>query len=100
MSTIEWQDVYKHNDDIVTREIENEYILVPITSGIGDLDEEIYALNDTGRVIWEKLDGAKDLSTIKSELQHEFDADEQEIKRDIRGFVEELVKRNILVKIT
>ena len=100
MADIKWDSVYKQNKDVVAREIENEYILVPVTSGIGDLDEEIYALNETGRLIWDKIDGVKDMNAVKSDLLSEFDVQEQELVRDISGFVQELEKRNILIKIS
>ena len=100
MSNVEWKTVYKRNEDIVSREIENEFILVPVTSGIGDLDEEIYALNETGRLIWEKLDGVKDLTAVKNEILHEFEVSDKELVKDISGFVHELVKRNILLKVS
>jgi hypothetical protein len=49
--------VYKPSDDLVVREIDGQTIIVPIGTGIGDLEDELYALNDTARVVWAKLDG-------------------------------------------
>jgi hypothetical protein len=42
---------YLPSQDVVARDIEGELILVPIASGIGDMEDEIYTLNDTGRAI-------------------------------------------------
>jgi hypothetical protein len=88
---------YLPSEDIVVREIEGELIIVPLTSGIGDMEDELFTLNETGRAIWEKLDGKKDLGDIVGELSTEYEATPGEIERDVIGLVEELLRRKILV---
>lgn len=89
--------VYMPSEDVVARVIENEIIIVPLVSGIGDMEDEIYTLNETGRLIWEKLDGQKKLKDVLTELAAEFDSPLQEIEKDVIGFVQELTKRRMLV---
>ena len=89
--------VYMPSEDVVARVIENEIIIVPLVSGIGDMEDEIYTLNETGRSIWEKLDGKKKLKDVVSELASEFDSPLQNIEKDVIGFVQELTKRKMLV---
>ena len=74
MDTITPESVCTPSDDVVSREIEGELIIVPITSGIGDLEDELYTLNDTGRAIWHRLDGQRTLAEIAADLETEFDA--------------------------
>ena len=40
--------VYAPSEDIVAREIEGEIIIVPLVAGIGDMEDELYTLNETG----------------------------------------------------
>ena len=40
---------YKASEEVVAREIEGELIIVPLTSGIGDMEDELFTLNETGR---------------------------------------------------
>jgi hypothetical protein len=40
------------SDDVVAREIEGDIMIVPLVAGIGDADDELYTLNETGRAIW------------------------------------------------
>lgn len=87
------------SNDIVARKIEGEIVIVPLISGIGDLEDELYTLNETGRAIWERLDGSKSLRDIAAELSSEFDAPLEEIERDVAGLVDELIKRKMLVEI-
>jgi hypothetical protein len=46
------EDVFLPSNDVVAREIEGELIIIPLVANIGDLDEELYTLNETGRAIW------------------------------------------------
>ena len=55
---------YKASEEVVAREIEGELMIVPLTSGIGDMEDELFTLNETGRAIWSKLDGNKTLKAI------------------------------------
>ena len=55
---------YVPSEDVVAREVQGEFIIIPITSGIGDLEDEIFTLNETGKAVWDKLDGKKSLKNI------------------------------------
>ncbi len=89
---------YALSGDVVARNIEGELIIVPLTSGIGDMEEEIYTLNETGKAIWEKLDGQKSLREVIKSLEAEFDATPEEIEGDVLGLVGELLKRRMVVE--
>ncbi|MCU0486454.1 MAG: PqqD family protein [Anaerolineales bacterium] len=91
--------IYIPSEDIVAREIEGELIIVPLAAGIGDLEDELYTLNDTGRAIWSRLDGQTSLGQIAAALAAEFDAPPGEIERDVLGLVQELARRRILVEV-
>ncbi len=92
--------VYGPSDDIVAREIEGELIIVPLVAGIGDLEDELFTMNETGKAIWDRLDGNTTLSEIVDALAEDYDASPGEIERDVRGLVDELVRRRMLVEAT
>jgi len=91
------ESCYVPSDDIVARDIEGELIIVPLISGIGDLEDDLFTLNETGRAIWDRLDGKKSLNTIIKELSAEFEDPERKIEQDVIGLMEELLKRRIVV---
>ena len=91
--------IYKPSDEIVAREIEGEIIIVPLTSGIGDMEDELYTFNETGRGIWRKLDGTRSLRDAAAELAAEFETPQEEIEQDVAGLIEQLVLRRIVVRI-
>lgn len=82
---------------MVSREILGELMIVPLASGIGDMEDEIYTLNETGRCIWEQLDGTRSLGEITGALAENYDAPDGEIERDVEGIVTELFRRRMVV---
>jgi hypothetical protein len=92
--------IYVPSEDIVARDIEGELIIVPLVSGIADMEDELFTLNETGRAIWEGLDGKKSLKDVAEQLSGEFEASPGEIERDVIGLVGELLKRRMLVEVS
>lgn len=99
MAEIKPEAVYAPSDEIVSREIEGEIIIVPLTSGIGDMEDDLYTLNETGRAIWDRLDGKKTVKEAVEELSSEFEAPFQEIEKDVMGLLEELLKRRMIIEV-
>jgi len=91
--------IYVPSEEVVAREIEGEMIIVPLTAGIGDADDELFTLNDTGKAIWKQLDGQRSLKNVVENLSAEFESQPGEIERDVTGLVEELLKRKMLVEV-
>ena len=98
MTEIRMEAAYIPSEDVVAREIEGELIIVPLAAGIGDLEDELYTLNETGKVLWARLDGKSTLREIARGLAEEYEALPGEIEEDVRGLVEELVRRRMLVE--
>jgi hypothetical protein len=90
---------YAPSQDVVAREIEGELIIVPLAAGIGDMEDELFTLNKTGRAIWDRLDGQKTLQDIVTDLCAEFSAPAAAITQDVAGFTAELLKRRMLVEV-
>jgi hypothetical protein len=95
---IELDRVYGPSDDVVVREIEGEIVIVPLASGIGDIEDELFTLNETGRAIWAKIDGARPLAAVVRDLVAEFDAPERLVEDDVEGFLQELLDRKMIVE--
>ena len=85
------------SEDVVVRVIEDELIIVPLAAGIGDTDDELYTMNETGKAIWSSLDGEKSLRTLAAELATEFSAPPGEIEKDVLGLMTELMQRKMVV---
>ena len=99
-SHIDLNTVYILSDDVVAREIEGELIIVPLVSGIGDTGDDLFTLNETGRAIWDRLDGKRCLKDIVAELCSEFDDPEGKIEADVLGLMEELSRRKMVASVS
>ena len=97
--TISGEAVCTVSEDVVAREIEGEIIIVPLVAGIGDLEDELFTLNETGKAIWDKLDGRRTLNEVIGELAAEYQEEPREIETDVLGLAQELVRRKILVAV-
>ena len=96
-SKVNLNAIYKPSDDVVAREVSGEFIIIPIASGVGDQEDEIFSLNDTGKNIWNKLGAGKRLKDVALALSEEFDAPLEKIEKDCSGLVQELLKRKMVV---
>ena len=97
-ATVKLDGVYVPSDEIVAREIEGELIIVPLTAGIGDMEDELYTFNDTGRSIWRQLAPGRSLNAVVGSLATEYDAKPAEIEADVLGLVAELLSRRMVVE--
>jgi hypothetical protein len=91
--------VYRPSDDVVARVIEGEIIIVPLVSGIGDMDDELFTLNETGKAIWDRLDGQRTLIEVAAGLAEEYDGEPDAIETDVLGLVGELLVRRMVVAV-
>jgi hypothetical protein len=94
--------IYVPSEDVVYRDIEGELIIVPLTPEVGEAENEVdalFTLNETGRAIWDRLDGRRSLEDVVADLAAEFEAPPGEIEADVLGLAGELVKRKMLVEV-
>jgi hypothetical protein len=87
--------IVSHSASIVTRKTGNEYVLVPITNNIADMNS-VYTLNETGAFIWDQMDGEKTLEEIISALTVEYDIDSANAETDIFSFIDNMSKYLII----
>jgi hypothetical protein len=87
--------VISQSPSIVTRKTGNEYVLVPITNNIADMNS-VYTLNETGAFLWELIDGKKNVKDLIEALILEYDVDNEAATSDVFSFIEEMSKYLII----
>lgn len=100
MKKIRMDTILAHSSDVVSREIDGSLIIVPLTSGVGDMEDDLFSMNETGTEIWKMLDGKRTLREIADTLSQRYRAEPAEIEQDVAGIVTELLKRRMLVEAT
>jgi hypothetical protein len=83
---INLNSVPSRSASVVTRKTGNEYVLVPVTDNIADMDS-VYTLNETGAWIWEQIDGTRTISDIIILLTDEFDIGQDSATADVLDFL-------------
>jgi hypothetical protein len=96
MNTEIWGKVFRKNEEIVSREIAGEVILVPIRGTLTDL-QRIFSLNPVAKFIWHGIDGRRNVGEIRNEVLTNFDVEEETADVDIREFIDELSAEDLII---
>lgn len=92
---MEARSVIKKNPRIVARKSGEEYILVPITDNVANM-EAVYTMNETAAFVWDNIDGETTLEEIARVMSGEFETDIDTAMNDIVELVNDLKKHNIV----
>ncbi len=99
MQAVSFESVLIPSAGFLAREIEDELIIVPLVSGVGDLAGEIYTLNESGRAVWHLLDGRRSLGEIAGLLAQDYGlVDTRAVAADVLGFAHEMLAEGALVR--
>lgn len=90
------KSILSHSSSIVTRKTGSEYVLVPVTNNIADMNS-VYTLNETGAFIWEQIDGKKSIAEIIEAVISEYEISPEEAEKDMMEFIENLSKYLIVI---
>ncbi len=86
---------FRKKEAIVAREIAQETILVPIRGKLADM-QKIFMLNPVAKFIWQHLDGKRNMADIRDRIVLDFDASKREVEKDIKEFVEQLIRAGLV----
>jgi methyltransferase-like protein len=79
---INLKSVPRRSESIVTRKTGNEYVLVPVTDNIADMNS-VYTLNDSAAFIWELIDGKKNVEELIEAVTGRYDIDRETAVGDV-----------------
>jgi len=95
---LSWETVLTKREEIVSREIAGETILVPIRGKLVDL-QRIFSVNPVGAYIWRQLDGQKTLAEVRDGVLETFEVETQRAEADLREFIAELLVAELIRKV-
>jgi len=87
--------VFKPKGEYAIREIGGETILVPVKSGVAELDS-VFTLNEVGSVIWAGVSGRKSFREIVEAVVSQFEVPEESALRDSEEFLTALRERGLV----
>jgi hypothetical protein len=80
---------YEKNAGMVSRQIGDEFILVPIRRNVADL-ESVFTLGGTGVRIWELLDDRPTGRELCERIVEEFEVEPTQAESDVLEFLQQL----------
>lgn len=86
---------FRRSDGFVTREFEDETVIVPVRAGVANL-EAIFTMNAVGSTIWRGIDGRTTVAEIVQTIVREFNVTEGEAGADVAAFVELLKTKGLV----
>lgn len=86
---------YSKSDNIVTRRIANQTLLVPVTASVAELDS-IFMLNEVGTRIWGLIDRQTTLEAIVETIIREYEVGPEEALSSVLEFVDSLREAKLI----
>jgi hypothetical protein len=80
---------FAKENDLVSRDVAGEKIIVPIKGHVGDL-EGVYTLNDLGATIWQLINGQTTARELAEAVKNEYDVGAEEAEKDVVDFLRSL----------
>ncbi|MBW1894118.1 MAG: PqqD family protein [Deltaproteobacteria bacterium] len=90
-----WDKIFRKKEEVVSREIAGETILVPVRGKLADM-QKIFSLNQTAEYIWQNMSGEKKLNDILEGVLSQFDVNKKEAEKDILEFITELLNADLI----
>jgi hypothetical protein len=87
---------FVRNQEVVSRKIDGELIIVPIRSGVGDLNS-LYTLNPVGSVLWDFMTEGHTVPEMVERVCDEFEVSTNQAKRDIEEFLGSLIEEKLVL---
>lgn len=83
------------NHEVVSRKIDGELIIVPIRSGVGDLNS-LYTLNSVGSVLWDFMTEGHTIPEMVQRICDEFEVTALQAQQDIESFLDSLMEEKLI----
>lgn len=91
---IDEKQIFARKARIPWRVIDEEVVIVDLTGNT------VLQLNETGRTIWEKIDGTTTLSGIIDGIVEEFETDRKTASSDTIRFIDLLSKKELIHEVS
>ncbi len=87
--------VFARVHDVVSRNIVDEIIIVPISGNLADM-QAIFAVDCVAAFIWDHLDGTRSLKDLSALVTEEFDVEPRQAREDLEQFLAQLISTGLI----
>ena len=85
----------KIKDGFVLREVAGSFIVVAVGDAVKEFNCVIN-LNETGAFLWRELEKGATEEQLKDAILNEYDVDSEIAEKDVKLFIENLTKANLI----
>ncbi len=86
---------FMNKQELVTRQIAGETVIIPIRGGVGDFNS-IYTLNPSGTFIWRLISEGTRLPGIVDAVCNEYEVTREAAEKDVAEFLESLKAEDLI----
>ena len=90
---------YRRNEEFVSRQIADEFLLVPISNQLSG-DNWLLVLNEVGGRIWELIEHGRSVQQIEELLLEEFDTTPEQLEEDLLRLLGQLQELGAIEAVT
>lgn len=94
---VELQNVYVQKDDLVSRNVGGEAMIIPIKGKLADM-RNIYTLTTVAEFVWESLGEGVRVSNVLDKIVSEFDVSAEVAEQDLKELIDDLVANELVEK--
>lgn len=99
LTGIDGRSVFKRSEEVVSRAVGLESILVPIRNNVGNLDF-VYTLSPVAARIWTLIDGIRTADEIVDAIAAEYDVERDMAMADLAELVSDLAGVSLLSRVS
>jgi hypothetical protein len=91
--------IFTKSCDIIARKMEEEFILVSVTGPGSTKEDNLYILNETGRIIWQLIDGRTSVAQLIDMMARQYKSgSNDEIRDDVQTLIKDLSIHKMIVQ--
>ena len=88
------KEVYVKSENLVTRKISGETVIVPVKASVGELNS-VFTLNELGTRVWQLLDGRAQTEIVDA-IVDEYDVPAEQASQEISDFLTSLATARLI----
>jgi len=86
---------FERSQDLVSRSVAGETLIVPVRGGVGDLNS-IYTLRNVSQLIWQMVGEGRNFGEMVDGITREYDVPIEKAEQDLYRFLDELLSEKLI----
>ena len=86
---------FARNEDLVSRSVAGETLIVPVRGGVGDLNS-IYTLRNVSQLIWQMIGEGRSVGEMVEDITKEYEVPNEQAELDLERFLDEMMREKLI----